>query len=510
MRLRSRSILVAAIIAACSVFIPWTARATRQIVAFFPLQNLADNTIADDVSRLGKSIQDKLQDRLDVRLVDSENSNEPDARRRKARSIGATYVLAGAVSRIGRTVTMDLTLAAVEDAGKGRTVVVTGTDDGTRKGTDPHPAYARMATEAAAKLQHLFFGDEVVGDGGSKRRIPRLSGTISRSRNIPGDVVSVAWGDTDRDGKSEVVAVYADGLVVYGLAGDDLVEKARISDAGTDFIHVDVADINRNGIAEIITVRYVAGKSLSDVWEYDGKMYSPVAHDIPYFLRSLDAGKDGIILVGQESDPISIFKGPVFRMAEGKYGTGGDKEKGEPLPLPDGTWIYSIATLKNRDKLRYVAFGDRDRLVLMDENGKKLWEGIDAVSGTETELKAPLDASGKEDTQQTAKSLYLENRLFGVDLNGDRADELIVINNLVAAGGFFENIRLFSNAEALCFAQDGDSLQLAWRTAQAGNSARDSFIDSLPGGKATRIGIVSRDKGKILGKYGEWYIIWLK
>lgn len=510
--MKARFLLFTAIVAACILTMPGTARATKQVVAFFPLQNLSGNAAASDtdIVRLGQSIREKLQDRLDVQTVTSGVSADLSAMKRKARNLGATYVLSGAVSRIGRTVTMDLTLSATEDPGKGRTVVVTGVDDGIRKGTELPPAYARMATEAASKLKYLFFGDEMVGDGAGKRKIPRLLGTVGRSRNVPGDVVSVAWGDTDRDGKIEIVAAYTDGLAVYRVEGDDLVEKTRIPDAGTDFIHVDAVDINRNGIAEIIAVRYVAGKSLSDVWESDGKQYRPIARDIPYFLRALDLGKDGIVLAAQESDPAAIFKGPVFRLAPGKYGAGGDKDKGSSLPLPGGTWIYSFAPLKNGGKVRFATLGDRDRLVLLDENGKKLWEGIDAVSGTETALQAPIGPSGKADPLQDTKRLYLPNRLFGVDLDGDKTDELVVLNNLVTAGGFFESIRVFSNAEALCFAQDGDSLHLAWRTAQTGNSARDSFLDVSPAGRALRIGIASRDKGKILGKYGEWHIIWLK
>jgi hypothetical protein len=62
----------------------------------------------------------------------------------------------------------------------------------------------------------------------------------------------------------------------------------------------------------------------------------------------------------------------------------------------------------------------------------------------------------------------------------------------------------------LCFAQDGDSLQLAWRTPQTGGSARDAFIDLPQGGKPFRIGVASIDKGKILGRFGEWRVLWLK
>jgi hypothetical protein len=486
------------------------ARGARQTVAFFPLQNLSDNSAAADISLLGKALKEKLQDRLDVQLLSAEDAQDPARVRMKARGLGASYILTGAVSRIGRTFTLDLTIAAAEDPGKGRTVVVNAVDDGPPAGTGMRPAFNHMSIEAAAKLKYLFFGDEVIGEGKERRKIPKLAGTISRSRNVQGDVVSIAWGDTDREGKMEVVAAYADGITVYRVDGDDLVEKARIPDAGEGYIHVDAADTNRNGVAEIIAVRYVAGKALSDVWEYDGKQYQRIARDIPYFLRALDLGKEGVVLAGQESDPVAIFKGPVHRMALSQFAPGGRKEKGTPLPLPGETWIYSFTTLKNGGDVRFVTLADRDRLVLLDGNGQKIWESVDAVSGTETALDALLGPSGKLDPAQGTKRLYMPNRLFGVDLLGDKIDELIVLNNLVTAGGFFENIRVFSNAEAMCFAQDGDSLKLAWRTPQTGGSARDAFVDIARGGNTFRIGAASVDKGKNLGKFGEWRVLWLK
>jgi hypothetical protein len=507
--MRARLLLAAAVAASCLLAIG-TARGARQTVAFFPLQNLSDNTAADDLSRLGQALKERLQDRLDVQAIPIEGAQDPSQVRKRARSLGATYILTGAVSRIGRTITLDLTLAATEDPGKGRTVVVNAVDNGAQTGTELRPAINRLAIEAASKLKYLFFGDEVIGEGKERRKIPKLTGTISRSRNVPGDIVSVAWGDTDRNGKMEVIAAYTDGIAVYGVEGDDLVEKARIPDAGEGIIHVDTADLNRNGVAEIIAVRYVTGKAMSDIWEYDGKQYQRIARDIPYFLRALDIGKEGIILVGQESDPVAIFKGPVYRLELSQFGPGGRKEKGTPLPLIEGTWIYSFTTLKKGGSMRFVTLGDRDRLVLLDGNGKKLWESVDAVSGTETALDALLTPSGKPELAVGTKRLYLPNRLFGIDLLGDKNDELIVLNNLVTAGGFFENLRVFSNAEALCFAQDGDSLQLAWRTPQAGSSARDAFIDFSQGGKPFRIGVASIDKGKILGKFGEWRVLWLK
>jgi hypothetical protein len=506
MRVRLLPVALAATI--CLLAAAGTAAAARQTVAFFPLQNLSDNAIASDVAKLGQSLKDKLQDRLDVLPVTGMEAQDPAMVRKKARAIGATYVLTGAVSRIGRTFTLDLTLAATEDPGKGRTVVVNGTGDLPAAGSAGlPPLFSRMAIEAAARLKYRFFGDEQVGEGKDRRKIPKLTGTISRSRNLEGDVISIAWGDTDRDGKTEVVAAYADGIAVYRVEGDDLYEKTRLPDAGQGFIHVDVADIDGNGTPEIVTVRYISGKALSDVWAYDGAMYRRIHRDVPYFVRSLDMGKDGILLVGQESDHEMIFKGPVYRLSLSRYGQGGNKERESALPLPEGVWVYAFTTLKNGGAVRFVILTGRDRLVLLDAAGKKLWESIDAVSGTETALDAPIGIQGSPDM---VRRVYLPNRLFGVDLLGDRNDELIVLNNLVTAGGFFESLRVFSNSEALCFAQDGDSLQLAWRTPQAGGSARDAFVDIPKGGSAIRIGVASIDKGKLLGRFGEWRILWLK
>lgn len=510
--MRPRPLPLAAAIAVLLLLIPGPAAfAARQRVAMFPLQTLADNTIADEATSLGKALKEKLQDRLDIQAMSAEAAQDAVGMKRKARSVGATYILSGALSRIGRTVTLDLTLAATEDPGKGRTVVVTGQDDRKHAGAGEVPSsYARMATEAAARLKQLFFGDEVIGEGAARRKIPKLTGVVSRSRSIPGDVVSVAWMDTDRDGKTEVVAAYEDGIGVYRVDGDDLTEKVRIQDAGVGLVHVDVADLNRNGIAEIIAVRYAAGKAVSDVWEYDGKQYGRIARDIPYFLRTVDLGAEGIVLLAQDSDPVTIFKGPVFRIAINRYGAGERKDLETPLPLPEGTWIYSFATLKKGDTLRYAALGERDRLIFIDEKGNKLWEGIDAVSGTETTLDAALLPSGVAAFSAPTKRLHVPGRLSGIDLDGDKNDELVVLNNLVTAGGFFESIRVYSNSEALCFAQDGDVLRLAWRTAQTGASARDSFLDFSPKTKTLRIGVAARDTGKLLGKFGEWRVFWLK
>lgn len=516
--MRVRALLLPALLALALWQEASPALAANQVVALFTPEivdgsaspapgagNSPDNTAL--ASRLGQALKDRLQDRFDIRIAGPDaGKGSGESRKRRARALGATYTLRGTLTRIGRSVTLDLTLAQVEEPASGKTVVVTGTDAET-----PAPQskelpfiYRRLAIEGSAKLKLAFFGDEGVGEGAARRRIPRLAGRIGRSRSIPGEVISVAMTDMDRDGKEEAAVAYADSVGIYGVEGDDLSEEARIPFPGGGIVRVDAADLNRNGIAEIVVVRYMSGKVVSDIWEFDGKEYRRIAAGLPYFLRTLDLGPEGVVLAGQESDPTTIFRGPVFRFVLPRSGIAGEKERGMPLPLPAETWIYSFVPLKSGGKTRFAVLGEEGRLSLLDETGKRLWEGTDIISGTDLVLDAPLAAA------KGPRSLSIPNRLFAVDLDGNGYDELIVLNNLVVPGGFFENIRVYSNSEALCFTQEGDRLDLAWRTPQVDGASRDSFIASRKAGGTLRIGVATRDKGKILGSFGEWRVLWLQ
>lgn len=496
---------------------PRAARAAMQDVALFPPVAGGSADVSNLSARMGRLLQEKLKDRFDITLLESAGEGGRAEERRKARALGATYILTGNLARVGRTVTLDLTLMPTEGTTTGKTVVATA-EDGERAG-EPGASggeaelpfvYRRLAIEATAKLKQLFFGDGVVGVDAAKRKIPMPAGSVSRSRGIPGDVVSIARGDTDRDGKDEIVAAYRDAIVVYRTGGVDLVEKARIPVQGDGMIHLDVADLNRNGIAEIVAVRYVSGKAFSEILEFDGKEYRRIAVDLPYFLRVVDLGAEGIVLTGQESDPASIFTGPIFRLAVNRHGSGELPEKRAPLPLPQGSWIYSFVPLKYDGTVRYAAVGEGNRLRLFDGQGQKLWEGVDAVFGTETTLEAPVSSGTGPAGQPLHKRIHLPGRLVAADLDGDKTDELVMANNIVRAGAFFENLKLYSNAELLCFAQNGTSLDLAWRTAEVGSSALDLFLEPSSGRGISRIGVASPDEGKILGRFGEWRLLWVK
>jgi hypothetical protein len=246
-----------------------------------------------------------------------------------------------------------------------------------------------------------------------------------------------------------------------------------------------------------VAVRYRGGKPFSDIWRFDGKGYRKVSADLPYFLRTADLGTEGIVLLGQEAGAQKVYQGRIFRLAVQRTGAVEIKDRDRPLPLPEGTFLYAFTPLRWMKEVRYAVLTARDRLVYLDSNGKELWEGLDALTGTRNVLDG------------TEENLPFPGHMAAVDLNRDGKDELVVMNALVAAGTFFENLRITTRAELLCFGQAGESLQLAWRSPQADSSAQDLLVDRLGKGDP-RFGMASRDRGKILGGTARWRILWMK
>ncbi|MBE0603439.1 MAG: VCBS repeat-containing protein [Deltaproteobacteria bacterium] len=483
------------------------ADASKLVLALFPPEidsAASDNVLMPAVPILEKAMKGQLDERFDVRPVvfqEDPAATSGERRREKARSIGASYTVTGTVSRIGKGVTLDVTLAPVEDLGKGRTVVVSGIlEDASPASAQYFGEFQRLGIDAARKLNELFFGAGGKAAAEGARAVPGLSGTISRSASLPGQVVSVAMSDLDRDGKMEVAAAYASEIAIYGLDGNDLKEEARISDAGSGLFHVDARDIDRDGVAEIVAVRFMGRKAVSGIWRYDGEGYRKITPDLPFLLRIVDLGPEGIVLVGQESDPDKIYSGPILRMAlqpSGSVEVKGSEQAA--LPLPEGTFIYGFIPLRRmkEKEIRYAVLSSRDRLVYLDSAGKELWEGLDSFSGTEFRLG---EVEGK---------VQLPPRMTAVDLNQDGNDEVVVMNVLVSAGTFFESLRVATQSELVCFSQGNDSLQLAWRSPQTDTSAQDLLTDSRRPGFPS-FGLASRDRGKILGGATQWRVLWMK
>ena len=74
----------------CCLF-PAESRAGKQSLALFPPQAAGVEDEARISTLLGQALGDKLRDRFDVRMVGQAGRSDPEERKQKARSLGATY-----------------------------------------------------------------------------------------------------------------------------------------------------------------------------------------------------------------------------------------------------------------------------------------------------------------------------------------------------------------------------------------------------------------------------------
>jgi hypothetical protein len=470
------------------------AEAVRQKAVMIPVSIAGDNTSGFSEGVLDRAIVDKMSDRFDIRLLKHEPDADPESLARKGATLGAPYLIDGSLSRIGRSVSLELRIRSIEPGSIGKTVVATGQDAPSDKPPQSDlipPVYRRLMTEATANLKMRFFGDDRSVGGG---RIPVPAGKMTRSATFPGNPVSGFSGDVDGDGKRELVVAFDARIEIFRIDGDEIAPKAVIEEPGPGIIRVDLLDAPRGATPRLIVSRWAGGKAIGDLWEPAGKGFRKTAAAIPWFIGKVRYAGAGDILVGQESGADLPFKGPVFRV---DTKTGSAPAKGAALQLPPGASIFNVVTLRYGKENRFLVVGSDGYPALYASDGSALGRGGEPVAGS----GAGIGGEG---------GLRLPPRLFPVDLDGDGRDEIVCAHDLVTSGVFFENVRVRSGAELMAFTQDGSQLRLAWRTSQAVFAVVDAFPSDDPATPGRGFGLLIREKGKLLEGQSEWRVVWYR
>ena len=101
----------------------------------------------------------------------------------------------------------------------------------------------------------------------------------------------IALGDVDGDGKTETVIITADKVIVYRYEQQRFYQVTEYAEGSQGInIGVDVADINGNGIPEIIVTRLTLTRKIlaSMVLEWDGKTFRRIVDNAPWYFRVVD------------------------------------------------------------------------------------------------------------------------------------------------------------------------------------------------------------------------------
>jgi TolB-like protein len=375
--------------------------------------------------------------------------------------VGADYVVLGSITKVGDYISLDARLISITEEKPPVTVYT------QQKGIDD--VMVKIG-DFAQDIGYKILGRRtMVGRPGEPRRssrkgIERLDrGSIDfkKSQTFGFEIKGLDIGDVDGDKKNEVVIMDRNNLYIFKYDGDKLTLFRKIEQGDEhNFLTLDVADINRNGHAEIIVTSVVEDDVRSFILEYEEGRFRKITEKSNWFFRVLVHPKEGPILLGQRRGSDGLPVDPVYRMVWKKKSF----EKGPKMPFPKGTGIFGVALadIRGTGKPDIIALDKFDRLDILSEDGKFRWRSTDHFGGTDTfyDTKKKKHDDYRDDSPWR---VYIPGRILVKDLNGDGIPQIIVKKNELTTR-LLERARSFEKGEIHCLIWDESDLATDWRT----------------------------------------------
>ena len=291
-----------------------------------------------------------------------------------------------------------------------------------------------------------------------------------KSRNFKQRITGVAIGDIDGDGKNETVFTTDSTLEAYRFENKRFIKIGTLANRDLDhIIGVDVADINRNGIAEIFVSaldpyrKYVK----SFVVEFNGKNFTEIVPESDWYYRVVDIPKRGHILLGQKQGLDSPWNKPIFELVwqNSRY-----ESASQALPGKRANVLgLSMGNVMNDGSETAVAFDDLDHLRLYSSTGKEIWKDGDKSGGTPRYFQLPI--AGAEEMENHA---YYPMRIVIRDINKDGKNEVVTAKNYRYSELIFS--RKFTHGEIEVRKWDGTGLPVFWKTRKLSGYVSDFGI----------------------------------
>jgi len=300
-----------------------------------------------------------------------------------------------------------------------------------------------------------------------KREIGRLDPEgigYKKSQTFNFEIKGLDIGDVDGDKKNEVVIMDNHNLYIFKYDGEKMNLFQKI-EAGYEhnFLTLDVADVNRNGYAEIIVTSVVEDDLRSFILEFEEGKFRKITEKAGWYFRVLDHPKEGPILMGQKMGSEGLFVGSIYKFIWKKKSF----EKGPKMDFPKETKIFGLtmADIRGEGKPDIITFDRFEHLSILSQEGRTLWRSREKFGGT----SIYYDTLKKKDItfrpyEAPPWRVYIPGRILIRDLDGDGISEVIVNKNEFSTGTFFERVRIYEKGEIHNLIWEGDSLTTNWKT----------------------------------------------
>ena len=472
------------------VFLPLTIHSDEN------LGYLKEGTYAMFSSRVELEGRISVLERGAVKKALTEVPGEIDSEtaRKVGETLGADFVVFGSLTKLGNSASVDLKVLEVKGEKPASSVyvqankleeIISQVDVLARKvdekilGYSLAPAVAEKPPEpsrqAAVVPPPVFMPPAPAAQPSQPSSLPPVfgppagvrsakgfaAGDFSQSQAFPYYVKGMAMGDLDGDGKNEVVFIDDRNLYIYRYetTGFRLLKRITGKNVIDEFLAVDVADINKDGKAEVFVSNYPANpyqpedRLRSFVVAFQDGDFRIVASEMDWFWRVVDSEGKGPVLLGQRKGALDqSFVAPIYEMGwDGK----GYKDL-RKADIPDGVFsLYGFAPFRYGDQT-FFAYIDSDfRLKVLDRKGKQVWKsttyyGSDIVFQTKV-----LQTVGM---YQGDEFSFVNVRLLAW------GDEIIVIRNLSPIGNFLKRQKVFGGGEIQVLTWSGSMFVERWKS----------------------------------------------
>jgi len=318
-------------------------------------------------------------------------------------------------------------------------------------------------------------------------------------------VNGISAGDVDGDGLLETVFITDKEIFAMKFADGKFSEPKMIGmDRFNQYVGIDIADINGNGIEEIFVTSLNAFRNNLDsvIIEWDGQKFSRIVSSGPWYFRVMDPAGAGKKLLGQRDAVPNPFSGKICEMKLGQWN-----------PACTGRFSllarinllgFCMGYMGGRGEQRF-AFDEKDRICFLDKSGSPIPAGSEAYGGSTLHVNLP-----KTDDGQVENHCYLPTRLLLHDINGNGEKEIVTAVNQEVGGRRFAAFRKFSGGFLTGLSWDGVKLATAWQTRKSEGFIRDFSIRDFDNDKTNELlaAIVIKDQATIFSSPKFRILVW--
>ena len=296
-------------------------------------------------------------------------------------------------------------------------------------------------------------------------------GSRLRTQRLGYNMVDMAVGDFNGDGKNEIAILSDHDLRIYSWPANGqlkLIGETVVSRSNNNF-SMRAIDLNRDRSMALVvtTTEESSNRPYSFIYSFKGNKFTTIADRIPYYVSVMRVPPTySPTLVGQGWDSLKLFAPGVRIMTkqDGKF------TLGTRLDLPTGATVFNCVWLpagKNGKGEQLVMLTDDERIKLFQGHGNTLVNTtMERYSGSATGMDhyKGMPGLGVDKAYQLPSKYYAPMRLIAADI-GNTGDYTLLVNKPIStAAQFFDRYRFFPQGEVHALYWDGVGLGLKWKT----------------------------------------------